>query len=131
SKMILSELAPLVEAEHGVFYGLVSANGRPAHLALQAGYAYKQRRNVPTEFMLGQGRVGQCALEKKRIVVTNVPRDYSKISSALGESGPVNIIVLPVLFEGEVRAVVELASFQPFSPTHIDFLDQLAESIGI
>src|SRR5205814_5324729 len=69
--------------------------------------------------------------EKKRIVVTNVPRDYIKISSALGESGPVNIIVLPVLFEGEVRAVVELASFQPFSPTHIDFLDQLAESIGI
>ncbi|TME70342.1 MAG: response regulator, partial [Chloroflexi bacterium] len=131
SKMILSELAPLVQAEHGVFYGMVSANGRPAHLALQAGYAYKQRRNVPMEFMLGEGLVGQCALEKKRIVVTNVPRDYIKISSALGESGPVNIIVLPVLFEGEVRAVVELASFQPFSPTHIDFLDQLAESIGI
>src|SRR5256714_6795430 len=131
SKMILSELAPLVQAEHGVFYGMVSANGRPAHLALQAGYAYKQRKNVPMEFMLGEGLVGQCALEKKRIVVTNVPRDYIKISSALGESGPVNIIVLPVLFEGEVRAVVELASFQPFSPTHIDFLDQLAESIGI
>src|SRR5438552_17617478 len=107
------------------------ANGRAAHLALQAGYAYKQRRNIPMEFALGEGIVGQCALEKKRIVVTDVPKDYIKINSALGESTPANIVVLPVLFEGEVRAVIELASFQPFSPTHIDFLDQLAETIGI
>ncbi|HSS60194.1 MAG TPA: HAMP domain-containing protein [Candidatus Limnocylindrales bacterium] len=131
SKMILSELAPLVHAEHGVFYGMVGANGRPAHLALQAGYAYKQRRSVPMEFALGEGIVGQCALEKKRIVVTNVPKDYIKIASALGDAAPSNIVVLPVLFEGDVRAVIELASFQPFSPNHIDFLDQLAESIGI
>jgi signal transduction histidine kinase/HAMP domain-containing protein/DNA-binding response OmpR family regulator len=131
SKMILSELAPLVHAEHGVFYGVVGANGRPAHLALQAGYAYKPRRNVPMEFAMGEGLVGQCALEKKRIVVTNVPKDYIRITSALGDAPPANLVVLPVLFEGEVRAVIELASFQPFSPTHIDFLDQLAESIGI
>ncbi|TMF80207.1 MAG: response regulator [Chloroflexi bacterium] len=131
SKMILSELAPVVHAEHGVFYGMVGANGRPAYLALQAGYAYKQRRNVPMEFVLGEGLIGQCALEKKRIVVRNVPKDYIKINSALGESVPANIIVLPVLFEGDVRAVIELASFEPFSATHIDFLDQLAESIGI
>jgi signal transduction histidine kinase/HAMP domain-containing protein/DNA-binding response OmpR family regulator len=131
SKMILSELAPLVHAEHAVFYGIVAANGRPAHLALQAGYAYKQRRNVPMEFAMGEGLVGQCALEKKRIVVTKVPRDYIRITSALGDGPPANLVVLPVLFEGEVRAVIELASFQPFSPTHIDFLDQLAESIGI
>jgi signal transduction histidine kinase/HAMP domain-containing protein/DNA-binding response OmpR family regulator len=131
SKMILSELAPLVHAEHGVFYGMVGANGSPEHLALQAGYAYRQRKNVPMEFMLGEGLVGQCALEKKRIVITKVPKDYIKINSALGEAAPANIMVLPVLFEGEVRAVIELASFEPFSPTHIDFLDQLAESIGI
>jgi signal transduction histidine kinase/CheY-like chemotaxis protein len=131
SKMILSELAPVVQAEHGVFYGMVGANGKPAHLALQAGYAYKPRRNVPMEFVLGEGLVGQCALEKKRIVVTNVPRDYIKINSALGESAPANLVVLPILFEGDIRAVIELASFQPFSPTHLDFLDQLAESIGI
>ncbi|HEY6115722.1 MAG TPA: HAMP domain-containing protein [Candidatus Dormibacteraeota bacterium] len=131
SKMILSELAPLVHAEHAVFYGVVPANGRPVHLSLQAGYAYKTRKNLPMEFGLGEGLIGQCALEKKRIVITDVPRDYIKISSALGEATPANLIVLPVLFEGEVRAVIELASFQPFSLTHIDFLDQLAESIGI
>src|SRR2546427_204630 len=131
SKMILSELAPLVHAEHGVFYGIVPTNGRPTYLALQAGYAYRPRKDVPMEFVLGEGLVGQCALEKKRIVLKNVPKDYIKINSALGESVPANIVVLPVLFEGEVRAVIELASFEPFSATHIDFLDQLAESIGI
>jgi HAMP domain-containing protein/signal transduction histidine kinase/CheY-like chemotaxis protein len=131
SKMILSELAPLVNAEHGVFYGMVPPNGTEAHLAFQAGYAYKQRKNVPIEFRLGEGLVGQCALERRRILLTNVPSDYIRISSGLGESKPVNIIVLPVLFEGDVRAVIELASFQPFSVIHQDFLDQLTESIGI
>src|SRR6202043_1135071 len=131
SKLILSELAPLVNAEHGVFYSMVGPNGRPAYLAFQAGYAYKQRKNLPREFHLGEGLVGQCALEKHRIVVTQVPTDYIRINSALGEATPANIVVLPVLFEGDVRAVIELASFKAFSATHMDFLDQLMESIGI
>jgi signal transduction histidine kinase/DNA-binding response OmpR family regulator len=120
-----------VNAEHGVFYSMVGPNGRPAHLAFQAGYAYKQRKNLPKEFHLGEGLVGQCALEKHRIVVTQVPADYIRINSALGEATPANIVVLPVIFEGDVRAVIELASFNAFSPTHMDFLDQLMESIGI
>src|SRR6266851_5261115 len=131
SKMILSELAPLVNAEHGVFYGMVGPNGSDAHLAFQAGYAYRGRKNLATQFRLGEGLVGQCALEKKRILVSDVPADYVRITSGLGEAKPLNIIVLPVLFEGEVRAVIELASFQRFSQTHQDFLDQLMESIGI
>jgi HAMP domain-containing protein/signal transduction histidine kinase/PleD family two-component response regulator len=131
SKMILSELAPLVNAEHGVFYSMVGPNGHPAHLAFQAGYAYRQRKNLPKSFHLGEGLVGQCALEKRRIVLTEVPGDYIRINSALGEATPANIVVLPVLFEGDIRAVIELASFRPFSPTHMDFLDQLMESIGI
>ena len=78
-----------------------------------------------------QGLVGQCAYEKKRILLTNVPGDYITIGSALGEAPPLNIIVLPVLFEQEVKAVIELASFSRFSETHQSFLDQLTESIGI
>ena len=131
SKMILSELAPLVNAEHGVFYGMVPPNGTEGHLAFQAGYAYKQRKNVPTEFRMGEGLVGQCALEKRRILVTDVPSDYIRISSGLGDAKPMNIMVLPVLFEGDVRAVIELASFEKFSAIHQDFLDQLTQSIGI
>jgi HAMP domain-containing protein/signal transduction histidine kinase/DNA-binding response OmpR family regulator len=131
SKMILSELAPLVNAEHGVFYGMVPANGRDAHLTYQAGYAYKPRKSVPTEFRLGEGLIGQAAIEKRPILLNDVPSDYVRITSGLGEGKPLNIVVLPVLFEGDTRAVIELASFQPFSPVHQDFLNQLTESIGI
>jgi signal transduction histidine kinase/CheY-like chemotaxis protein/HAMP domain-containing protein len=131
SRMILSELAPLVRAEHGAFYRMIGANGVPQHLAFQAGYAYRRRRGVPTEFAIGEGLVGQCAQEKKTIHVTDVPADYLKITSGLGEAPPVSIVVLPVIFEGDVMAVIELASFQEFSPAHRDFLDQLTDGIGI
>jgi hypothetical protein len=70
-------------------------------------------------------------LEKRRILITNVPRDYIHITSGLGEAPPLSIIVLPVLFEEEVKAVIELASFNRFSKIHLNFLDQLTESIGI
>ena len=75
--------------------------------------------------------MGQCALEKERILLTEVPSDYVRINSGLGDSPPLNIIVLPILFEGSVRAVIELASFGAFSPTHQSLLDQLTESIGL
>ena len=131
SKMILSELAPLVNAQHGVFYTMSNADPEEPVLRFQAGYAYKERKNLATVFRVGEGLVGQCAMEKERILLTGVPQDYVKINSALGESSPLNIIVLPVLFEGQVRAVIELASFERFSAIHQDFLDQLTESIGI
>ena len=73
----------------------------------------------PMQFRVGQGLVGQCALEKERFVLTDVPPDYIKISSGLGEATPLSIVVLPVLFEGEVKAVVELASFHQFSDIHL------------
>ncbi len=131
SSMILSELAPLVSAQHGVFYSMTSAaDGEPV-LQLQAGYGFEERRHLATSYRLGEGLVGQCAKEKKRILLTEVPGDYVRINSGLGAAPPLNIIVLPVLFEGSVRAVVELASFSAFSATHQAFLDQLPESIGL
>ncbi len=132
SSMILSELAPLVSAQHGVFYTLASLEdgGEPV-LRHQAGYGYKERKNLANQFRLGEGLVGQCAQEKERILLTDVPGDYVRINSGLGESPPLNIIVLPILFEGSVRAVVELASFSHFSPIHQAFLEQLTESIGL
>jgi signal transduction histidine kinase/CheY-like chemotaxis protein/HAMP domain-containing protein len=132
SSMILSELAPLVSAQHGVFYTLASddAGGEPV-LRYQAGYGYTERKHLANEFRLGEGLVGQCAREKQRILLTDVPGDYVTINSGLGASSPLNIIVLPILFEGSVRAVVELASFSRFSATHQAFLDQLTETIGL
>ncbi len=132
ANMILSELAPLVSAQHGAFYAMSGPSDEGEQvLELQAGYGLEERKHLPTSFRLGEGLVGQCAREKKRILVTEVPDDYVRINSGLGAAAPLNIIVLPVLFEGSVRAVVELASFSPFKPTHQDFLDQLPESIGL
>ncbi|WP_458435825.1 response regulator, partial [Methylorubrum extorquens] len=130
SNLILSEIASLVSAQRGVFYMVEDEGGEPV-LDLMASYAFTERKNLSNRYRLRQGLVGQCAFEKKRILLTHVPGDYITIGSALGEAPPLNIIVLPVLFEQEVRAVIELASFNRFSETHQSFLDQLTESIGI
>jgi CheY-like chemotaxis protein/signal transduction histidine kinase/HAMP domain-containing protein len=132
SEMILSELAPLVSAQHAVFYSMTSPlDGSDPILELQAGYGYEERKHLSTSFRLGEGLVGQCGKEKKRILLTDVPSDYVRINSGLGDSAPLSIIVVPVLFEGSLRAVIELASFSPFSITHQTFLERLTESIGL
>jgi signal transduction histidine kinase/CheY-like chemotaxis protein len=100
-------------------------------LKLISTYAYRERKHLANRFHLGEGLVGQCALEKERILLTHVPEDYIKISSGLGEATPLNAVVLPVLFEGQVTAVIELASFHKFSDIHLSFFDQLTESIAI
>jgi CheY-like chemotaxis protein/HAMP domain-containing protein len=130
AQMVLSELAPLVDAQQGVFYVNQSDNG-DATMKLLGGYAFNKRKNLANEFHAGEGLVGQCMLEKQRILVTNVPSNYVQIKSGLGEAPPNNIVVLPVLFEGEVKAVIELSTFHTFSDIHLTFLDQLTESIGI
>jgi len=131
-RLILSELAPVVSAQQAVFYMMDgSSKVDDPFLKLLASYAYKERKNVDNRFKLGEGLVGQCALEKEKILLANVPTDYVQITSGLGEAKPLNIMVLPIVFEGDVKAVMELASFNRFSPTHETFLDQLTESIGI
>ncbi|HXS36801.1 MAG TPA: HAMP domain-containing protein [Flavipsychrobacter sp.] len=131
TRRILSELAQVVNAQHGMFYILEQDDLQMSTLKLFAAYAYKGDIDLQKQFMLGEGLVGQCALEKERILLTNVPKDYVKIGSGLGAETPLNLIVLPVLFEKEIKAVIELASFETFSQTHLDFLGQLTESIGI
>jgi HAMP domain-containing protein/signal transduction histidine kinase/DNA-binding response OmpR family regulator len=132
TRRILSELAQVVNAQQGIFYILKQDDsGQNKKLKLFSAYAYTEQQNITREFAMGQGLVGQCAVEKERILLTNVPKDYIKIGSGLGEASPVNLIVLPVLFENEIKAVIELATFEPFSETHLDFLGQLTESLGI
>src|SRR5437899_2626883 len=100
-------------------------------LNLAATYAFNNRKHLANSFKLREGLIGQCAYEKSRILLTNVPKDYVQVSSGLGEAPPANIIVLPALFEGEVKAVIELATFGEFNETQQQFLDQLMESVGI
>ncbi|RYY74923.1 MAG: response regulator [Gammaproteobacteria bacterium] len=130
TSLILSELAPLVSAHHGVFYMMDDARNKESRLRMIAAYGYRSSRKLPTSFLPGEGLVGQCAVEKQRIWLTDVPRDYIQVSSGLGSATPTNIVVLPILFEQEVKAVIEIASLDRFTETHLSFLDQLMESIG-
>jgi CheY-like chemotaxis protein len=131
AQQVLSELARVVEAQHGVFFMAQKDARGETRLRLFASYAYRQRKHVGNEFMLGEGLVGQAAFERQRILVTDVPTDYITINSALGEARPLNLVVVPILFEGEVKGVIELASFQRFTDVQLAFLDQLLESLGI
>ncbi|MGH6946662.1 MAG: response regulator [Kiloniellales bacterium] len=128
--LILSELAPLVNAHQGMFYVARTEAGEPL-FELIAAYAGGEPRQLSTSVRLREGLVGQCAFEKQRILIAEVPGNYIPIRSGLGEAPPLNLIVLPALFEGEVRAVIELASFNRFNDIHVSFLEQLVESIGI
>ena len=130
-RLILSELAPVVSAQHAVFYILDTSRGARRSSSCWPATPTRAQTQSAASFELGEGLVGQCALEKQKILLTNVPPDYIRISSGLGEAAPQNIIVLPVIFEGQVKGVLELASFERFNPTHQAFLDQLTESIGI
>jgi len=129
AKLIMSELAPLVNTQTGIFYLNEPIDDAPL-LRYTAGYAAPRRRGT-LQFGAGEGLVGQCVVEKERIVVTNAPADYLQVSSGSGHAQPLNVVVLPVLFEGDIKAVIELASFEPFSDNHLLFLDQLTQSIGI
>jgi CheY-like chemotaxis protein/signal transduction histidine kinase/HAMP domain-containing protein len=129
-QMLLSELAPLVSAHYGALYQMEGNNG-DARLKMLASYARESNQDVSAELPIGVGLVGQCALEKRRILLSEIPSDYVQISSGLGRAQPRNLIVLPVLFEAETKAVIELASLAEFTSTHLTFLAQLTESIGI
>jgi GAF domain-containing protein/HAMP domain-containing protein len=131
-QLILSELAPVVGAQQAEFYVLVQAAGHAkARLKLFASYASGGEAAHGKELGLGEGLVGQCAIEKQKILVTNVPSTAFRVASGLAENAALDVLVLPVVFEGEVRGVLELASLQRFNPAHQAFLDQLTESIGI
>jgi signal transduction histidine kinase/HAMP domain-containing protein/DNA-binding response OmpR family regulator len=129
-QLILSELAPVVGAQQAEFYVMKSPAGLPS-LELFASYASGGQHTHGKRVVLGEGLVGQCALDKSKILLTNVPSSAFRVASGLSESAAMDVLVLPVIFEGQVRGVLELASLERFNPAHQAFLDQLTESIGI
>ena len=126
AKTLLADLVPLVQGQQGAIYQMT--DGNPPYLRLLATYARQASHLDRIE--VGQGLVGQCAIDKQRILLENIPARYI-ISSSLGEAPPSSIVVLPLLFEGHIKAVIELASLRPFSSTNIIFLEQLTASIGV
>ncbi|MCJ9668737.1 HAMP domain-containing protein [Neorhizobium sp. BETTINA12A] len=129
-KMLLSELAPLVGAHQGVIYQVDAEDHQPT-LSLLSSYADGVGAAHPRRLAFGQGLVGQCAIDARRILVTNLPDNVVPISSGVFSTLPKSAIVLPVHFEGQVKAVIELASAGEFTELQLSFLDQLTTSIGI
>ncbi|HEX2839762.1 response regulator, partial [Hyphomicrobium sp.] len=129
-QMILSELAPVVGAHQAEVYVWDSLSEVP-RLKLLASYAGEGQSAHGKVVELGAGLVGQCAHDKRRIVLHDASATPLRISTGLTEASPANILVLPIVFEGAVKGVLELASLDSFNPVHHDFLDQLTESIGI
>ncbi len=129
-RMLLSELAPLVNAQQGVIYQMQIESGGGELVQLSA-YADDNYDNPRRHLRIGEGLVGQCASEKKRMLIKKVPRDAVTITSGLFKAVPQNVIVLPVLFEDRVKAVIELASLGEFTASHLAFLEQLTSNIGI
>jgi signal transduction histidine kinase/HAMP domain-containing protein/CheY-like chemotaxis protein len=133
ASQIMSHVTPLVEAHSGAFYCAERPDGAPesdTELRLLASYAYSDRHTVSNRFSIGEGLVGQAALERTPIVVTGAPEDYV-VRSGLGQAAPVNVLVLPVLFEDELMGVLEFASLTAFTPTSRQLLDELVETLGI
>jgi len=131
SAAILTELSKVVGAQHGIFYVPGAGDGAAPRMKMLSSFAYQPRPDLAREFGLGEGLVGQCAKDKQRILITNPPADYIKIGSGLGEQKPTSIVVLPILFEKQLKAVLELAAFGSFSPSHMAFLEQLMDAIGV
>lgn len=130
AELVICYITPLVNAQQGVFY-IVDSNSEIPRLKLLGSYAYQERKHLANEFLLGEGLVGQCALEKQRILLTEVPGDYIRIRSGLGHAAPLNIVVLPILFEKEVKGVLELASFHPFGDLQLTFLEEASTVTGV
>ncbi|HEX4144797.1 MAG TPA: HAMP domain-containing protein [Pirellulales bacterium] len=129
ARTLLADLVPLVQAQQGAIYQIATADDEAPMLQLLAGYALRPEQ--PSRIAIGEGLLGQCAVEKHRILLSDVPPEYTRVSSSLGEAWPSSVVVVPLLFEGETKAVIELASLAPFTPTNLTFLEQLTQSIGV
>jgi CheY-like chemotaxis protein/signal transduction histidine kinase len=127
--MLLSELAPLVNAQQGVIYQMETEES--AGMVLLSAFADDGDNGHLRRLRIGEGLVGQVAAEKRRMLISDLPEKTVAIRSGLFESVPRNVIVLPVLFEDRVKAVIELASLNAFTASHLAFLEQLTASIGI
>ncbi|MHB1684336.1 MAG: response regulator [Bacilli bacterium] len=129
--LLLSRLAPLVEASHGGFFVATTDDHDKKCLNLVSTYAHMERKNISSHLLFGEGLVGQCALERKPIVLTNVPSDYIRVSSGLGETSPSRILVSPVVYGGEVHAVMELAFLHQMSNQQQLLVDEVVGALGI
>ncbi|GGP98928.1 HAMP domain-containing protein [Streptomyces griseomycini] len=130
AELIMDELVPLVSAQYGAFYLAEDGDDGP-ELRLVGSYGYPDDETRPTRIPFGRTLVGQAARSRRTITVDELPPDYVTISSGLGQVVPTALVLLPIVVEGQVLGVIELASVTPFTQIHHDFLAQLMETVGV
>ena len=128
SNNIISTLVKYLNAMVGTFYTL---NKETSTLELTGSHAFTKRKSLNDKIEIGEGLVGQAALEKELISITDMPEGYLRIKSSLGDADSTNVVVAPFMFEGELLGVIELGTFGEFSDKEIDFLNSAVESVGI
>ncbi|MFO0505595.1 MAG: PAS domain-containing protein [Chryseotalea sp.] len=127
---VLIELIHYMKANQGFIFTVEKENNDHEHLQLASAYAWNRKKYVQRKFDIGQGLVGQAAIEKSTIYMTDVPDDYVMISSGLGEANPTSILIIPLKNEEQVVGVLEMASFRKFEKFEIEFLEKVGESIA-
>jgi len=130
AKNIITFLTTYLKAQVGAFYLLDNVD-KKVYLKLLASYAYTQRKGVANGFQIGEGLIGQAALEKERIIVTEIPEEYMSIQSGLGEAVPQQLLVIPFLYENAVKGIIEIGSFHEITEVQLELLDQVMPHIGI
>ena len=128
---VLTELCTTVGAQVGVLYVTQDEGADAGTLSLLASYAHTQRKGVANRFRTGEGLVGQAALERKQIVISQVPDDYVRVVSGLGETPPRQLCVTPLMFEEQVRGVAELGTLGELDAARLEYLSQAAHGIGV
>ena len=131
AELIMNELIPLVGGQQGAFFLADNTSDAETRLRLIAGYGLPRGGGAPSQVLLGESLVGQVAKTRRPIVLDEVPAGYMRIASAIGESRPVNVMIVPIVFEDQVLGVIEAGSLWPFTQAHRDFLEQLMEAIGV
>ncbi|OAS88381.1 response regulator [Metabacillus litoralis] len=130
AELLIAKLVPMVGASFGVFY-IKEVEESEQFLKKLSAYAFSDENKEFERFRIGEGLIGQCAAEKRPILLNQIPENYIKVRSGMGVGSPKNIIILPVQFEDDVLAVIEIASFEPFSPSQVKLLEEVNSNIGI
>lgn len=130
-KTLLSKVVPLVESNHAVFYAKDFNNRNKDQFNLISTYALEDVKSIKKTILFGEGLLGQAIEEKRAVFLSELPSDYMKISSSLGATTPVDVVILPILFEGEVNAVLEIAALKPIGEAHKAFLEEMIANLGI
>jgi two-component sensor histidine kinase/methyl-accepting chemotaxis protein len=130
-RLLLSELMPLVNAQLGAIYRMESGAGASLFLKVLAAYADDDGSLYRDRIPLGVGLIGQCAIDKRRLLITKMPTDTAAVGFSMFKALPQNVVVIPVLFENELKAIIELASVSTFSTLHMTFLEQIATNVGM